>query len=259
MTSRVTVQVEGGIADVRLNRPDKMNALDKAQFEAINLVIARLAGMRDVRCVVLSGEGPGFCAGIDIALLAGGEPIDLMPRTHGEANWVQQIAWGWRMLPMPVIAAVHGVAFGAGFQMMMGADIRYATPDAKLSVMEVRWGLVPDVAGIALLRGVVRDDIAREISYSGRTFDGIEAASLGVVTRIVDDPRAEAMAIARAIAANSPAAVRADKRLFNLAAEADTAEILLAESREQAALLAGPDHAETLQAARAKRSPLFKD
>ncbi len=259
MDDRVTVRVEAGVADVRLNRPDKMNALDRAQFDAINLMIARLGDRRDVRCVVLSGEGPGFCAGIDMALLAGGDPIDLMPRTHKDANWVQQIAWGWRTLPMPVIAAVHGVAFGAGFQMMMGADMRFSTPDAKLSVMEVRWGLVPDVAGIALFRGVVRDDVAREISYSGRIFEGVEAAGLGVVTRVVDDPYAEAMATARTIAANSPAAVRADKRLFNLAAEASAAEILLAESREQAVLLAGPDHAETLRAAKEKRAPLFGD
>lgn len=259
MSDRVTIVLEDGIADVRLARPDKLNALDLAQFDAIITAIARLEAMSGVRCVVLSGEGEGFCAGLDVAMFAQGVPFDLMPRTHGLANRIQQVAWGWRTLPMPVIAAVHGVCFGAGFQIIMGADVRIAAPDAKLAVMEARWGLVPDVAGIALFRGVVRDDVARELTYTGRTFDGAEAARLGVVTRIADDPRAEALALARTIAANSPAAMRADKRLFNLALEADEAAILLAESREQTALLAGDAHRETLMAAREKRRPVFRD
>ncbi len=259
MSDRVTINVEQGVADVRLARADKLNALDLAQFDAIIAAIARLEAMPGLRCVLLSGEGEAFCAGLDIAMFAGGVPFDLMPRTHGLANRVQQIAWGWHMLPMPVIAAVHGVCFGAGFQMMMGADIRIAATDARLAVMEARWGLVPDVAGIALFRGVVRDDVARELTYTGRTISGEEAARLGVVTRTADDPRAEGLALARTIAGNSPAAMRAGKRLFNLARNADDAAILLAESREQTALLAGPEHRETLMAAREKRSPLFDD
>lgn len=259
MTERVTIDLADGVADVRFARPDKVNALDAVQFAAIVDAIDRLAAMRGVRCVVLSGEGKGFCAGLDLDMFAGGDLPDLMPRTHGVANNLQQAAWGWRTLPMPVIAAVHGVAFGAGFQIMMGADIRLAAPDAQLSVMEARWGLAPDLAGIALFRGTVRDDIARELTYTGRTFSGVEAAQLGVVTRTDDNPYEAAMTMARAIAANSPAAVRADKRLFNLSADGDTATILQAESREQSTLLSSPDHHETLAAAHEKRAPVFHD
>lgn len=156
-----------------------------------------------------------------------------MPRSHGEANVFQQAAWGWRTLPVPVIAAVHGFAFGAGFQIMLGANIRIATPDAQLSMMEVRWGLAPDVAGIALLRGLVRDDVARELTYTGRKMSGDDALAVGIVTHVHVDPYTRAMTLARTIAASSPDAVHASKRLFNLATQADSAEILLAESRNK--------------------------
>lgn len=260
MSERVTITVEGGVADVRLARPEKLNALDLAQFEGIAAAIDRLGSMPGVRCVVLSGEGRGFCAGVDLDGLAGNPAMrDLMPRTHGEANLFQQAAWGWRKLPMPVIAAVHGFAFGAGFQIMLGADIRVAASDAQLSMMEARWGLAPDVAGIALLRGLVRDDVAREITYTARKMSGEEAAALGLVTQVAADPLSHAMALARSIAANSPAAIRAGKRLFNLAGDTKAGEILLAESREQQALLASPGHAETIAAAREKRAAVFDD
>lgn len=259
MAHRVKIDLYDGVADVRFARPERLNALDDAQFDAIVEVVERLGGMPGVRCVVLSGEGDGFCAGLDLSVFTAGHLPDLMPRTYGIANRLQQVAWGWRTLPMPVIAAVHGVALGAGLQIMMGADIRIAAPDAKLAVLETRWGLVPDLAGMALFRGLVRDDVARELTYTGRTINGQEATSLGLVTRIAEYPHSEAMALARTIAANSPAAMRADKRLFNLALGADDATILVAESREQVTLLAGPDHQETKLAAREKRAPVFRD
>lgn len=229
-------------------------------FDALCAAIERIAAAREVRCVVLSGEGRGFCAGIDLESFAADPGLaELMGRTHGIANRVQQAAWGWRTLPQPVIAAVHGVAFGAGCQIMLAADIRIAAPDAQLAMMEARWGLVPDMGGIALLRGLVRDDVARELTYTARRFDGEEAARLGLVTRTAADPRGEALALARAIAANSPAAIRAAKRLHNLAADAPADAILLAESAEQQALLASPGHRETLAAARERRAPRFAD
>ena len=260
MGERVTIGLDAGIADVRFARADKMNALDLAQFVAIAEAIERLSTMQGVRVVVLSGEGRAFCAGIDIDMLAAtAQSRDLQPRTHGDANLFQQVAWGWRTLPVPVIAAVHGVAFGAGFQIMLGADIRIAAPDAKLSMMEARWGLAPDMAGIALLRGLVCDDLARELTYTARVISGEEAAAIGVVTRAAADPLAEAMALARTIAGNSPAAVRAGKRLFNLALEEGGPAILLAEAREQEVLLASAGHKETILAAREKRRPVFED
>ena len=260
LTDRVTITLDDGVADVRLARADKLNALDNPQFEAIAAAIEQLARTPAVRCVVLSGEGRAFCAGIDLDSFSDNPTLqNLQPRTHGDANLFQQAAWGWRTLPMPVIAAVHGVAFGAGFQMMLGADIRIAAPDAQLSMMEVCWGLAPDAAGIALLRGVVRDDVARELTFTGRRMSGSEAAALGLVTHVDADPRAKALDLAREIAGNSPAAISAAKRLLNLASDAASPAILIAESAEQEVLLASPDHAETIAAAREKRHPSFRD
>ena len=260
MDSRVEVTVEGGVAEVRLRRPDKMNALDIAMFHAIADAADALAARTDVRCVVLSGEGRGFCAGIDLAALATSPELkNLLPRSHGEANLFQHIAWGWRQLPVPVIAAVQGVAFGAGCQLMLGADLRIASPTADISLMEMRWGMVPDVAGFALLRGLVRDDVARDTVFTGRRIAGTEAAELGLVTRLAEDPRAAALEAARGIAASSPDAIRAAKRMLNLPATASNAEILLAESVEQTALLASANHREALAAHAEKRAAVFRD
>ena len=243
MSERVTIRLEDGVADVRFNRPEKLNTLDQAQFEAIVAAIKQLEGMAGLRCVVLSGEGRGFCAGIDLESIAGNTALsDLARRTHGEANLFQQAALGWRKLPVPVIAAVHGYAFGGGFQIMLGADVRIASPDAQLSMMEARWGLAPDMAGFVLLRGLVRDDLARELTYTARRMSGEEAARIGVVTRTAADPLAEAMTLAQTIARHSGEAIRADKRLFNLAAYADEVTVLLAESDEQQRLLASDGH-----------------
>lgn len=261
-TPRVTLNVTDGIADVRFNRSDKLNALDGDQFQAIAETIDRLAGMKGVRCVVLSGEGRGFCAGIDLAHLATNPaPEPLETRTHGIANIFQHVAWGWRALPMPVIAAVHGFAFGGGFQIMLGADVRIAAPETQFSIMEARWGICPDMGGIALLRGLVRDDVARELTYTARKFNGEEAERLGVVTRLNTQPLDDALALAKQIAGQSPAAMHADKRLFNLAtdSDADAAALLLAEAREQQALLRSTGHKEVIRAHTAGRPPVFSD
>jgi enoyl-CoA hydratase/carnithine racemase len=257
---RVSVTVEAGIASVRLNRPGKLNAIDHAMFTALSEASAAVAARADARVVVLSGSGRGFCAGLDIASLAGGGmPESIERRTHGIANLWQHAVWGWRELPVPVIAAVHGVAFGGGLQIALAADIRIVAPDARLAVMEARWGLVPDMAGIALLRGVVREDVARELTYTARQVSGTEAAALGLATRTADEPYAAAMALAAQVAAASPRAVRGAKRLFGLAQDAAAAQILLAESREQQALLAGPDLAEAIAAQAEGRAPRFAD
>lgn len=258
MSERVTWTSEDGVADVRLARPDKMNALDPSMFEAILATIAALGQTPGLRAVVLSGEGRAFCAGLDMASMASaGTDIDLQARTHGLANSFQQVAWGWRMLPVPVIAAVHGVAFGGGLQIASGADIRIAAPATRLSVMELKWGIVPDMAGFVLWRGTVRDDVLRELTYTAREFDAAEAQGLGFVTRLADDPHAEAMALAHAIAGRNPEAIRAAKRLANH--EGDAAAVLLAESAEQAALLRSPNQIEAVMANMQKRAPQFRD
>lgn len=267
MTDRVALTIAEGIAHVRLARGDKLNALDPAMFEALAAAIERLAGASDVRCVLLSGEGRGFCAGLDMAAMAGmagmqaGGTGGLLTteRTHGLANLAQQVAWGWRTLPQPVVAALHGVVLGGGLQVASGADVRLVAGDARLSVRELHWGIVPDMAGFALWRGTVRDDVLRECTYTAREFDGAEAVALGFATRVAADPLAEAQALCRAIAGRNPDAIRAAKRLFAVAADGDAATILRAESDEQARLLGTANQREQVMANMEKRAARFRD
>jgi enoyl-CoA hydratase/carnithine racemase len=269
MEERVTVKVHNGVADVRMVRTDKMNALDDAMFSALVETGERLKTEKGVRAVVLSGEGRAFCAGLDMGnfgKMASGErrerntdSLVATGRTEGGSNRAQHAVMVWREIPVPVIAAVHGVAFGGGFQLALGADIRFVRPDARLAVMEIKWGLVPDMAGLVLLRGLVRDDVARELTFTGRIFSGEEAAVLGIATRVCEDPHAEALALAADIAAKNPAAIRAGKRLFNLAAEADQKTILLQETKEQVALIGSPNQIEAVMANMQKRAAAFAD
>jgi enoyl-CoA hydratase/carnithine racemase len=267
MNDRISVTITEGVADVRLNRADKMNALDAAMFEALVETTAQLADTRGLRAVVLSGEGRAFCAGLDMGRFAamkesGGHGTggfrDLAARTHGIANHAQQAVWGWRQLPVPVIAAVHGVAFGGGFQLALGADMRFLAPDARMSIMEIKWGLVPDMAGTPILARLVRDDVLRDLTYSGRVFSAQEALGYGLATRICDDPRDTALAAAREIAGQSPDAIRAAKRMFN-ALLPDPAPALLAESVEQQKLMGAPNQQEAVRANLEKRAPRFAD
>ena len=267
MEDRITVEIQGGVADVRLVRVDKMNALDDAMFEALIKTGERLKTEAGVRAVVLSGAGRAFCAGLDMGNFdkmasgerKGGTGLVETPRTEGGSNRAQHAVMVWREIPVPVIAAVHGVAFGGGFQLALGADMRFVTPDARMAVMEIKWGLVPDMAGIALLRRLIRDDQARELTYSGRQFTGEEALSLGLATRVCADPYAEALAFARDVASKNPDAIRADKRLMNLADDGDQRAILLAESVEQSALIGSPNQIEAVLSSMQKRAPNFAD
>ncbi|MGL5838957.1 MAG: crotonase/enoyl-CoA hydratase family protein, partial [Sphingorhabdus sp.] len=201
MNDRVTItMLEDGIADVRMNRPDKMNALDPDQWAAITAAVDELKAIQGLRVVVLSGEGRAFCAGLDLASLAaerdpttnsaGGKFAD---RSRGVANDAQYGAWGWREIPVPVIAAVHGVAFGAGSQIMAAADIRIVHPETRIAIMEMKWGLVPDVAGMALWRTQVADDVLREMIYTNREFNGTEAKAMGFATHVSVEPMAHAL------------------------------------------------------------------
>lgn len=264
MADRIRIDVREGVADVRLVRADKMNALDDAMFDALVAAGERLTVEPGVRAVVLSGEGRAFCAGLDTSNFArmageprGGGGIVETPRFANGANRAQQVAMVWRDVPVPVIAAVHGVAFGGGFQLALGADLRFVAPDARLSVMEIKWGLVPDMGGMVLLRGLVRDDVARDLTFSGRVFDGAEAATLGLATRVCGDPYAEALTYAAEVAGRSPDAIRAAKRLLNLPATASRREILAAESNEQLALIGSVNQVEAARANLEKRVPRF--
>lgn len=268
LEQRITVSITDGVADVRLNRADKMNALDQAMFDALVATGTRLKTEPGLRAVVISGEGRAFCAGLDMGRFekmadasapAVSNEMRLRPRSHGISNGAQYVAMVWREVPVPVIAAVHGVAFGGGLQVALGADLRFVTPDARMSVMEIKWGLVPDMAGMLLMRELARADVVRELTYSGRIFSGTEAAQLGFATRVCEDPRAEALAFARDIAQKNPDAIRANKRLLALSQQGGAAEILQAESDEQLRLMGSPNQVEAVSAQLGKRAPNFRD
>ncbi|WEK48421.1 MAG: crotonase/enoyl-CoA hydratase family protein [Candidatus Andeanibacterium colombiense] len=257
---RVTLELgEDGVAQVRLNRPDKLNALDPAMFEAIVAAGHALHGLKGLRAVVLAGEGRAFCAGLDMASFAGPEPFPITERTHGIANTYQRVALQWRDLPVPVVAAVHGVCFGGGLQIASGADIRVAAPDARLSIMELKWGIVPDMGGFALWRGLVRDDMLRELVFTAREFSGEEAQALGLATIVDPDPLARATALARDIAGRSPHAIRATKALANRAHGLSVAEILIEESRAQHELIYSKNQIEAVMSQMQGRAPSFDD
>ncbi|MDM0013563.1 crotonase/enoyl-CoA hydratase family protein [Variovorax sp. J22P168] len=270
MTDRIeTIRHADGVVELQLSRADKMNALDPAMFDALLETGARLCGDAEVRAVVIAGRGKAFCAGLDMASMQrlqqggsgvigqGAVPQDLLARTHGIANAAQQVAMVWRQVPVPVIAAVHGVAFGGGLQVALGADVRLVAPDTKMSVMEIKWGLVPDMGGIVLMRELARDDVVRELTFSGRVFSGEEALALGFATRLSADPLTEALAMAHEIAQKSPDAIRAGKRLLNAAMGQGAAELLMAESIEQKALIGSANQAEAVRANLERRAPRF--
>ena len=261
MSARVVVSSEDGVADVRLSRPEKLNALDGAMFEALIETGRSLARDPSLRAVVLSGEGRAFCAGLDFPSFQGGESvIDLFEHNEeSPANVAQRAPWVWTELPVPVIAAVHGYAFGGGLQIALGADVRLVAPDAQLSVMEVRWGLVPDMAGTQLLRRLVRVDVAKELTYTGRRVSGREALELGLATRVAEDPRAEALDLAREIARQSPDAIRAGKRLLDASGRVGVEEGLRLEEQAQRRLLGSPNQIEAVTANFERRPPRFRD
>ncbi|WP_241255213.1 crotonase/enoyl-CoA hydratase family protein [Altererythrobacter sp. BO-6] len=260
---RVSIDLGGdGVAQVRFTRPDKLNALDPDMFEAIIESGRALHKMKGLRVVVLSGEGRAFCAGLDLSNFArtpSPDEPELTERTHGNANRPQQAAMLWRKLPVPVIAAVHGVCFGGGLQIASGADIRVVHPQTRMSIMELKWGLVPDMGGYALWRGLVRDDVLRELVYTNREFTGAEAQSLGLATHVDEDPLARATSIATEIANRNPHAIRAAKRLHAGMVERGTDAILLEESIEQHAIMRSRNQVEAVMAGMEKRAPNFED
>jgi enoyl-CoA hydratase/carnithine racemase len=259
---RVRIEVADHVAVVTLTRPDKHNALDIAMFEALVSASEQIASEPGVRAVVLHGDGPSFCSGIDVvsvmsAQANGSGPLE--PLQGPVPNWFQRAAYGWIEVPVPVIAAVHGNCLGGGLQIALGADIRIAAPDARLSVMEIKWGLVPDMAITRSLPRLVGIDVAKELTYTGRVFDGREAASLGVVTRVADDPLAEARALAAEIATKSPDAVRSAKRLFDEAWTGSPEETLALEAKLQLGLIGSPNQLAAVTAGMTKQPAEFLD
>ena len=282
MSDRISVSLADGIADVRLNRPDKLNALDQAMFQAICDAGEALKGDPAVRVVVLSGEGRGFCAGLDFssfqAMAGGGDSggagegaregdgrsrdegaLGAIGDTGGRITHVgQQAAWVWQELEVPVIAAVHGAALGGGLQIALGADLRIVAPDAKLSVLEARWGLIPDMTGTQVLPRLVGLDVAKELTFTGRMVSGEEAVRLGLATRLADDPRAAALELAADLVTKSPDALREGKRLLNLSGTRPVAEQFADERRTMGSLIGSPNQVEATMAYFEKRPPSYR-
>lgn len=261
--TRISVTYKDHIAHVRLTRADKMNAVDQEMITALIAAGDEVAAS-DARAVIMSGEGRAFCAGIDISGLSGmlgKDPVQmLMPRTHGQGttNQWQEVALIWSRMDIPVIAAIQGACFGAGLQIALGADIRIAAPDAQFAVMEMKWGIVPDMGGMVLLPRLVRTDIVRRLTYTAEPIGAQQAERWGLVTELADDPLMAAQSLAETIAGKSPSAVRAAKRLISEAQTADAAAVLLAESREQADLMGKPHQMEVVAAAFGKRAAVFE-
>lgn len=259
---RVSIEIRDHIAIVKLNRPDKMNALDIPMFEGIIAAGEEVAGNPSVRVVVLTGEGRAFCAGIDLGNFsnpdgAGKKP--LADRTHGIANMWQKAAWVWRALPVPVIAAVHGVAYGGGLQIMLGADIKYVAADTRLSVMEMKWGLIPDMAGTQLMYHSVRDDIIRELTYTNRVFSGTQAVEYGFCTHVSENPLEDAIKLATEIAGKSPTAIVKAKKLLNAAPYLSVEDGLMMESVEQDGVILKKNQLEAVYSSMQKRPGNFED
>lgn len=273
MTDRVSIQIEQGVADVRLNRPDKLNAVDGAMFQALVDAGETLKNDRSVRAIVLSGEGRGFCAGLDFSsfqAMADREPSGegsgsrvspsrVLDRGDRITSLGQQACYTWTEQEVPVIAAVHGPALGAGFQLALATDIRFIAPDATMSVLEIRWGLVPDMTGTQMLPRLVGLDVAKELAFTGRMVDGRECVELGLATHLADDPRAAAMALAREIAGKSPDAIRGAKRLISMAGQVSLAEGFAAEAETMASLIGSPNQTESVKAYFEKRQPDYQD
>src|ERR1700761_128149 len=241
---RVQVTIDDHVAIVTLTRGDKHNALDVPMFEQIIAAGERVADEAGGRAVVLRGEGPRFCYGLDVvSIMSAGDGVQgLADRVRGEVpNWFQRAAHVWLEVPVPVIAALHGTCFGGGLQIALAADVRIASPYARLSVMEIKWGLIPDMSITRTLPRLVRIDVAKELTFTGRVFDGTEAERLGVVTRVADDPLAAARELAAEIAGRSPHAVRAAKRLYDETWTADARTSLALEAELQVGLLGSPN------------------
>ena len=272
MSDRVTCTIDGGVADVRMNRPEKMNALDGAMFQGLVEVGEALANDPAVRAVVLSGEGRAFCAGLDFGsfqAMAGGAGDRVLP-TGGDAedpsridgkitHQGQQAAWVWQEMPVPVIAAVHGVALGGGCQIALGADMRFTTADAQFSVLEIRWGLIPDMTGTQTLPRLVGIDKAKELTFTGRMVTGAEAVQIGMATRLCEDPRAEALLLAADIAAKSPHEIRSAKALLNASGQVGLAEGFKAERQTIRSLIGSPNQVEAVKAFFEKRPAAYRD
>jgi enoyl-CoA hydratase/carnithine racemase len=267
---RIRLERDAGLAHVQLNRPEKKNALDQGMFEGLREAAERVGQDRAIRAVVLSGAGDCFCSGLDFStfgamandgLDAESEEVAAAARdlSPDGANAAQQIAWLWQELPVPVIAAVQGAAYGGGFHIALGADVRFIAPDARIAFVEITWGLVPDLSGTQALRRLVPLDVAKKLIFSGEPITGEQAVTWNLGTELSEQPLEDAFALARVIASRSPDAVRAAKRLLNASGLVTLEEGLANEFRASASLMGGANQLEAVMARLQERGPKFVD
>jgi len=270
LTDRIRVEIDGGVAHVLLNRPEKKNALDGDMFEGLRAAARAIAEDRSVRAVVLSGAGDSFCSGIDLSnfsdMASGGlnaesESVQaaVANKSAEGANSAQQLAWQWQELPVPVIAAVTGVAYGGGLHIALGADIRIVAPDARIAFVEISWGLVPDLSGTQALRRLVPLDLAKKLIFTGETISGEQAVALHIGTELSDRPLETAFALARKIAQQSPEAIRAAKKLLNTSGLVPLAEGLANEMAASSKLMGSKNQIEAVMSKLQKRPANFED
>lgn len=251
----VLLEIKHRIAYVTLNRPEKHNGLDEPMFVELVKAARTIRRNRDIRCVIMSGNGPSFCAGLDFAAVAKKPSMVFrffIKTPWSKDNMFQRVAHIWRDLPIPVIAAVHGNCFGAGMQIILACDYRIATPAARLSIMEIKWGLIPDMSGMVTLSRLTRVDIAQELAMTGRIFSGSDGKEYGLVSKISENPLAEAETLANDICEKSPDAVAAVKFLFKKTWKRSTRSALFWERITQLRLLGRRNQKIAMQAGLAK-------
>lgn len=256
----VTSTVSDGIAQVRLDRPEKLNALTLDTLHQLIATAHELRGDRSVRAVVISGEGDSFCAGLDFAAVLKNPPGIIrafVPMPWRGTNAFQEACWAWRRLPVPVIAAVRGHCYGGGLQLALAADFRIASPDSEWSVLEGRWGLIPDMSGIQTLAELVGIDAAKLLTMTARLVSGKEAADLGLVTELAGDPESAALDLARQLAGRSPDQLAAAKRLFNGSWTSSPRRTFARERFEQLLLLVASNTTAAREAAFKRVAPVF--
>lgn len=263
MSDSVVIKIDQHVAEVMLDRPEKYNAVDLEMFEALHEAAGSLDKEPGLRAVVLYGAGGNFCAGIDVSVFtdpnAGIEAEMMRPVADSPANLFQRAAYAWRQLPVPVICALDGVCYGAGLQIALGADLRYTTPATRFSIMESKWGLIPDMAITTTLRHVMPVDKVKELAMSARIFDAAEALNLGLVTSIDADPLAAARQFASECAGRSPEAMRGIKQLVNEGWALPEAESLALEAKLQLEIMGSPNQVEAVMANLEKRPPKYAD
>ncbi len=262
MNSLVVVEKKENIAIVSLNRPEKHNGLNMVMIESLINAAKEIKKDKQIRAVVLQGNGESFCAGLDFGSVAQ-KPASIVPKflkwPWQKANDFQRVAYIWRELPMPVIAVIHGNCFGGGIQIALGADFRFASPDSKLSVMEMKWGLIPDMSGTISINEQLPLDIAKDLAMTGRVISGEEAKEINLVTWLDDNPKEAAFEYAKLLASKSPDAIRACKALFSKNRHASESEALRRERLYQMWMFATPNQRKAMKAGMKKEEAEFSE